>query len=390
MKNLSDKISYFFLSFIMLAIIVSFAFTGFEGFSGSSNSVATVDGTPVTRQEFNQAYNMLISRMSPDKSLTSKQIRDFGIRERALQSVIEQKHILNFASSLDFKASPSEVKSEIRELPYFKTGNKFDLNKYRQLLAVNKLSPAKFEEQIIDQIKTQKLQALLSAGIFSDTYVKEKLKFEKYQANAWVMSFAKEDMVKNIKVPKAKIDSFVNDENNKSTLESLYKTYQARTLAKKEKVKTLDQVKRKIAKEHLQKISRKELGELHTDLTSKIQAAMEGNKLSELKRLKSQYGLNFQEKYALNPLNYNFRDAKFETDTVLNLFKEKDLNTVLKDENSTHITFVKVKEYTNGEVKEKDFKKEIQTNKNFALFTLQSAILKYAEKNSKVTTKVNF
>ena len=390
MKSLTDKISYFFISFLMLAIVVAFTFTGFQGFSGLPGSIGSVDGTPITNQEFNQAYNQLLSRMSPNKSLTSKQIRDFGIRERALQSVIEQKHILNFASSLGFMVSPNEIKQEIKQLPYFKTGESFDVKKYKQLLAINKLTPNDFEEQIMDQVKTQRLQQLLSSGIYSDGYLKEKLQFQKIKASAWLVSYRKEDLVSSLEVSNSQIGEFLANEANQSTLESLYRRYKAETDMKKETAQPLEKVKNKLAKQHLQKSNRKELSELQEKVKAQIQTAFDSNNKRVLQGLKKKYGIDFQAEYKVSPLNFNLPAGTVDGKKITSLFKNKDLKTVIQEENQEYVTFLKVKKYSSEKVSAEELDKELKTSKSFGLFTLQSAILKHSKTHAKVVTKVNF
>lgn len=390
MKSVSDKIAYYFVSFLMFAIIASFAFTGFDGFSGSSNEVASVDGTPVTRREYNNVYNMLMNQMSQGKSLTSKQIKDFGIRERALQRVIEQKHILNFATSLKLEASEEEIKNEIRELPYFKTGGKFDVNKYKQLLAANDFSPSKFESQIINDIKNRKMQELLGVGFESEKFLKQKISMQKSQATAWVVSYTKEDMTKNIKISKTELKDFIADEKNKSLIDNLYKTYEAEAQFKKEKVKPLKSMQKQLVTKHLQKTKRKELSEVQTVIKEELLAAMQSGKLSRVKKVRSKYGLNLNENQKISPLSLNIPNVEVKLDEILPYFKDKNLQDVLSKESQTHVSMVKFKSFTNEETKEEDFKKELDMNKQFGMFSIQSAIIKHAEKHAKVVTKVRF
>ncbi len=62
MKNaFAGKISYFILTFIFLIITASFLFSGFDNFSmGTAQSVATVDGTPITVKEYQAALTRQI------------------------------------------------------------------------------------------------------------------------------------------------------------------------------------------------------------------------------------------------------------------------------------------------------------------------------------------
>lgn len=395
MKSLSDKISYFFLSFIMLAIIVSFAFTGFEGISGGSNSVATVDGTPITKTEYNRAYEQLLARYSQSlgkgKSLTRKQIKDFRIQEQALNQIIRQKYLLNYANQMGLKASPSEVKDRIKEYPFFQTSGSFDVNKYKQLLAANRISPATFEEDTQDEIKMMKLDRMLAfAGMESKSFVKERLKFQKQGAISWVVTFAKEDMTKNINVPSSEVKAFIADEKNQKTIDSLYKTYTAEQEFQKKKVKKLSQVKNQIVTKHLQRTKRKELTELIGKIKEEAKSTLESGSKGKVSRLAKKYGLEFIDNNEINPLNVKAKNADLDFKDVMPLFDAKDTKTVIEKENATHVTFIKMNEFKNDELKAEEVDKEWEQSRNFAAFSTQQAIVKYSEDNSKVVTKVSF
>lgn len=98
MKNaLANKMSYFILTFIFLIIIASFLFSNFDNFSmgtGTSKSVATVDGTPITTREYQMALNRQVeffNQMMGGNGLTQKQLEDMGIKQSVLNGLIQQK-----------------------------------------------------------------------------------------------------------------------------------------------------------------------------------------------------------------------------------------------------------------------------------------------------------
>ncbi len=395
MKNFSDKISYFFLTCIMLAIMVSFAFTGFEGISGSSNSVATVDGTPVTRREYNMAYEQLLSRYSQTlgggKSLTTKQIKDFRIREMALQQAIRSKYLLNFANEMNLEASSAEIKDQIKKYPFFKTGENFDVNKYKQLLAANKLTPAKFEEDTAAEIKMMKLNQLLAvSGIESKSFVKERLNYQSQEANAWVVTFAKEDMTKNIDVSNKEVNDFIATEGNKNTIDSLYKTYKAKADFDKQTAKPLSKVKNELVKKHLQKTKRKELSELNEKIKKEVAIALERGKKNEVNKVVKKYDLEFIQDTTISPLNVKIKNAEIDFEELLPMFKNKNTNKVVQKENQTHVTYFKMTDYKNKPVTDEEVQKELEQSKNYGSFGAQQAIVTYSENNAKVTTRVTF
>jgi peptidyl-prolyl cis-trans isomerase D len=145
MNKITGKVSNIIIAFFIGAIIISFALTGFSGFNNTANSVGNVDGNPITIAEYNNAFNMQLQRYTQifKKDLTAQQIRQFRVKENALNELINKKVMVNYAQELNLKTANEEIKESIKELPYFKTNDKFDVNKYKSLLTANNLTPCK-------------------------------------------------------------------------------------------------------------------------------------------------------------------------------------------------------------------------------------------------------
>ncbi|MEX0799315.1 MAG: SurA N-terminal domain-containing protein, partial [Bacteriovoracaceae bacterium] len=225
-SKFTGKISYIILTFFIAAIIVSFALTGFQGFSSSSNAVAKVDGEPVNVREYNNIVNQEIQRYSQmfGKDLTGQQIKQFRIKENALRNLVQQQLLTNFANDTGLDASASEIKSRIKGLEYFLTNGKFDVGKYKQLLQANNFNPASFEEMIEEEIVLEKLQSLMTGVLVSNSYVKDAIKFKNAGAKARAVHFDKESMTRHLEVNQQEIQKFLSEEKNQALAKSLYKS----------------------------------------------------------------------------------------------------------------------------------------------------------------------
>src|SRR5690606_23272731 len=101
------------------------------------------------------------------------------------------KLVLNYVTDMNIEVSEQEVKETIKELPYFQTAGKFDVNKYKQILA-NYMSPSKFEERTKEDIKLSKMQNLIESIGVSDAYAKDVLRFKQNEAIVNAVRFDKE------------------------------------------------------------------------------------------------------------------------------------------------------------------------------------------------------
>ncbi len=179
--TIANKMSYFILMFIFLIIIASFLFSGYEDFSlGSSKHVALVDGTPVTTKEYRMALSRQVEFFNQmmGGNMSEKQMEQMGVKESVLNSLIQLKLILNTADKMGFIVSLDEVKNEIKNMPYFKTNNQFDVNLYRNALQANGYVPTQFEELVRNDMKQKKVEELFSSSLVSENHVRDVLKFK--------------------------------------------------------------------------------------------------------------------------------------------------------------------------------------------------------------------
>ena len=118
----------------------------------SPNAVAKVGSYPISAREYQMEYNRQLNffknYMMQGKDLSSQDIERFGIKNASLKNLVQRKLQLIFADKADVVAAPAQVKKQIKEFEFFQTNGQFDINKYKELLRANGLTPQDFEEDI--------------------------------------------------------------------------------------------------------------------------------------------------------------------------------------------------------------------------------------------------
>ncbi|MGE3609984.1 MAG: SurA N-terminal domain-containing protein [Bacteriovoracaceae bacterium] len=227
MKNaFANKMSYFILTFIFLIITASFLFSGFNNFSlGGGKNVATVDGTPITIKEYQTALNRQIeffSQMMGGQGLTQKQLEEMGIKQSVLNGLVQQKLILNAADQMGFVVSLDEVKAEIKNMPYFKTNNQFDVNLYRNMLQSNGYIPTQFEELVSNDLKQKKVDQLFSSALVSENFVNDVIKFKNNVVVVQGVKISRQSLAPLVSVSEQEIKDYVANPANQKNLEAAY------------------------------------------------------------------------------------------------------------------------------------------------------------------------
>jgi peptidyl-prolyl cis-trans isomerase D len=222
----ANKISYFILTFIFLIISASFLFSNFDNFSlGSSQEVATVDGTPVLIKEYTAALNRQVeffNQMMGGKGMDQKQLEQMGIKQSVLNSLIQQKLILNAAENMGIIVSLDEVKNEIRNMPYFKTNEKFDVNLYRNMLQGNGYTPSQFEELVANDIKQKKLEEIFNSTLISENFVKDVTHFKNNQVTVQGTKIGRQSLAPLVSVTEQEINNYLAKAENTKSLETAY------------------------------------------------------------------------------------------------------------------------------------------------------------------------
>lgn len=226
MKTQSNKISYFILTFIFLIIIASFLFTGFDNFSmGTGGNVANVDGTPITTKEYQIALNRQVeffNQMMGGQGMTQKQLEEMGIKQSVLNSLVQQKLILNLAESMGIVVSKDEVKSEIKSMPYFQTNNQFDVNLYRNMLQGNSYVPAQFEDLVANDLKQRKVDALFSSLLVSRDYAQNIAEFKNNEVIVQGVKISRQALSPLISVSEKEIQEYLAKADSQKALETTY------------------------------------------------------------------------------------------------------------------------------------------------------------------------
>ncbi len=145
---------------------VGAGFVGWGAYSFSadkSNSVAKVGDVSITGNELQSSYNNIYSYYNQmlGGKLTQEKAEQLNLQEVALNQLVQQTLLLNYADELGITAVESEVLAQIQSIDNFKKDGVFDKETYfKTLKAINKKTKV-FEEGIKREIIINKLNEAL-------------------------------------------------------------------------------------------------------------------------------------------------------------------------------------------------------------------------------------
>ncbi len=153
-------------------IILVFIGWGVGSFTDRSagNVVATVNGEPITINDFERAYQMAESEaLTRNPSMTREQLVASGLGENVLRDIIQQILLQQAAVRMGLDATPLEMRREVEGIPAFQDKQgRFDPARYEEVLNNRRMGIAAFEQSLANQIRRDKILTILQDAAWTD------------------------------------------------------------------------------------------------------------------------------------------------------------------------------------------------------------------------------
>jgi len=169
---------------LLLVVLPGLGFVGIQGFRGffdESANVASVNGHKITRAEYDsaarqqldQARQMLGARFDATTFDTPQHRKD------VLEGLIQQRVLADETQRLHLTASDDAVRRALLADPVIsslkKPDGSIDLDRYKQLLAMQGMTPDQYDEQVRYSLAMQQLPAAVIGSAFTPKSVAQHL-----------------------------------------------------------------------------------------------------------------------------------------------------------------------------------------------------------------------
>jgi peptidyl-prolyl cis-trans isomerase D len=179
MYNFLDK-NKRFMQVILAVILLPFAFFGVDSYFRASESVtgvATVNGSPISQQEFNQALRerqeaiqrALEGRVNPEM------LDNPELRVAVLEGLIRQRLLVEQALRSGMTITNQQLQTVISEEPAFQEDGRFTLQRYEQMLNTQGLTPGRFESQLRRDLLIEHVGDAYNGSVFIPRTVADRL-----------------------------------------------------------------------------------------------------------------------------------------------------------------------------------------------------------------------
>lgn len=159
------------------------------------------DRWSVTTHEFSQAYEDEYQRLQQQfgGALDKKTAEMFGLKQRALIQLIDQRLLQEAAHQLRLTISPDVIRRSIAENPLFQINGTFDKNRYELLLRNNRLSPREYEAKLTNDLLLNQLRQVVGLFPFSpEILVKDSFELTRETREIQTLALHSADLEKEI------------------------------------------------------------------------------------------------------------------------------------------------------------------------------------------------
>jgi len=203
------------IKFLMVIIAVVFVFYfGYSFTSQKGARVAIVNGEGITSQEYQKAYNDILSSFQNQfkDAWNNSLIKSLDLEKTTLESLIEQKIINQEAKKVGLDVTDKEIQETISQYQAFQSGGSFDNARYNAMLANNSTTPAAFEKSVGQDMLRQKLvQFLTTFLVISDQEILDQYKYANEKVKVSFVKFSPDDFKSSVTVDKTLMEKYFEE-----------------------------------------------------------------------------------------------------------------------------------------------------------------------------------
>jgi peptidyl-prolyl cis-trans isomerase D len=168
LQLIREKVTGWIAALIVGLLIIPFAFWGINAYfeQGGNVTAAVVNGTDITLQEYQQAYQNVRQQWQNSTGGGVPAEQEEALKRRSIDSLIERELLNQVNASAGLRVSDRQLGEAIKNLSYFQGISGFDNDIYARTLAQAGLTAAGFEQQMRQDFATDQLQKGLVATAF--------------------------------------------------------------------------------------------------------------------------------------------------------------------------------------------------------------------------------
>jgi peptidyl-prolyl cis-trans isomerase D len=208
------RIMQFLLFLLIFPSFVLFGLEGYNSFREGGATVASVDGQDITQGEWDAAHRSQVERMR--SSMPNVDVKLFDTPEAkysTLERLVRDRLLQVASAKLRLGASDARLAAELQQNPTIaalrRADGTLDMERYRQLLGTQGMSPESFEAQVRGDLASRQVMSGVGVtSLSSATLADVTLNAFYEQRQVQVARFAPADFVGQINPTDAELETY--------------------------------------------------------------------------------------------------------------------------------------------------------------------------------------
>jgi peptidyl-prolyl cis-trans isomerase D len=211
------KIMQVLLFLLIVPSFVLFGIDGYSRFKDQGEAVAVVDGQAIRQGEWDAAHKSEVERVrSSMPSLDPKLLDSPEAKYATLERLVRDKVMQAAASKLKFTASDQRLARDLQDNPSIaalrKPDGSLDIERYRQLVGAQGMSPEMFEARVRSDISTrQVIEGIGATGIATPAVADVSLNAFFERREVQIARFNTADFASKVTLTDAQVEQYYKD-----------------------------------------------------------------------------------------------------------------------------------------------------------------------------------
>src|SRR5579863_5027195 len=208
-----DNIPKWITGVILFLIIGPFALWGINSYftASSDNSVATVNGDPITPGDFQRVYQGQYARLEQyyGAAFKPEMIDEKQLHQQVLDNLINDTLLTQQVGKEHYAIGDAQLVDTIQKMPAFQAGGRFSTQIYRSQLAASGMSPQQFESRERQGIEEGQFQsALEDSAIAAPAEVESAFSVRGQQLQVAYITVSAKRFLPGIKIPDTDVQAY--------------------------------------------------------------------------------------------------------------------------------------------------------------------------------------
>lgn len=219
LQILRKKAQSTFIQVIVVVIALVFIFWGVgTNLNGDRQAALVVNGENISFQQYQQAYDRAYQRLSDQfgGNVPKGLAETFGVKQQVINQLIQTSLLRQGAEKMGIHVSGQEIQQIIKNMAPFQENGVFSLERYKAVLAANKMAPTKFEESMkydrLSEVATQEIGNF--AGIVTDFEIQELYSQQNEKITVKYVKITADQFVDKVKIDDTALKAWFETEKD--------------------------------------------------------------------------------------------------------------------------------------------------------------------------------